>query len=120
MSEYIDRFLKRKSDWGRIINISTDAAHAHEANVSYAASKHAIESYSRSAAIETGKYGITVNIIAPGPIQTGYLNPEEESSIAEQIPLRRIGKPEDVADASIKAFGRTLITSRCWCELFLI
>ena len=99
MSEYINRYLKRKADWGRIINISTDAAHAHEANVSYAASKHAIESYSRSAAIEVGKYGITVNIIAPGPIQTGYLNPEEESSIAEQTPLRRIGRPEDVADA---------------------
>ena len=98
MSEYIDRFLKRKADWGRILNISTDAAHAHEVNVSYAASKHAIESYSRSAAIEVGKYGITVNIIAPGPIQTGYLNPEEESSIAAQTPLRRIGKPEDVAD----------------------
>ncbi|MCG8685676.1 MAG: SDR family oxidoreductase [Desulfobacterales bacterium] len=99
MSEYIDRFLKRKANWGRIINISTDAAHAHEANVSYAASKHAIESYSRSAAIEMGKYGITINIIAPGPIQTGYLNPEEESFIAEKTPLRRIGRPEDVADA---------------------
>ena len=98
MSEYIDRFLKRNADWGRIVNISTDAAHAHEANISYAASKHAIESYSRSAAIEIGKYGITVNIIAPGPIQTGYLNPDEESSIATQTPLRRIGRPEDVAD----------------------
>jgi len=98
MSEYIRRFLKRNACWGRIINISTDAAHAHEANVSYAASKHAIESYSRSAAIEVGKYGITVNIIAPGPKQTGYLTPEKESSIAAQTPLRRIGKPEDVAD----------------------
>ena len=34
-----------------------------------------------------------------GPIQTGYLTPEEEKTIASQIPLRRIGKPEDVADA---------------------
>lgn len=97
MSEYIIRFLKRNAHWGRIINISTDAAHAHELNVIYAASKHAIESYSRSAALEVGKYGITVNIVAPGPTQTGYLTPEEESSIAAQTPLRRIGKPEDVA-----------------------
>lgn len=101
MSEYIDRFLKRKADWGRIINISTDAAHAHEANISYAASKHAIESYSRSAALEVGKYGITVNVVAPGPIQTGYLSPDEETSIAAQTPLRRIGKPEDVAEAML-------------------
>jgi 3-oxoacyl-[acyl-carrier protein] reductase len=98
MSEYIRRFLKRNAWWGRIINISTDAAHAHECNVSYAASKHAIESYSRSAAMEVGKYGITVNIVAPGPTQTGYLTPDEEASIASQTPLRRIGQPEDVAD----------------------
>ena len=98
MAEYVRRFLKRNARWGRIINISTDAAHAHEANVSYAASKHAIESYSRSAALEVGKYGITVNIVAPGPTQTGYLTPDEVSSIASHTPLRRIGNPEDVAD----------------------
>jgi 3-oxoacyl-[acyl-carrier protein] reductase len=101
MSEYTRRLLERGPGWGRIINVSTDAAHAHAANVSYAASKHAIESYSRSAAIELGKYGITVNIVAPGPIQTGYLTPEEEASIAVRIPLRRIGRPEDVADVIV-------------------
>ncbi|MDD8015160.1 MAG: SDR family NAD(P)-dependent oxidoreductase [Acidobacteriota bacterium] len=79
MAEYVRRFLKRNARWGRVINISTDAAHAHEANVSYAASKHAIESYSRPAALEVGKYGITVNIVAPGPTQTGYLTPDEVS-----------------------------------------
>lgn len=101
MSEYTRRFLERKAETGRIINLSTDAAHAHEANVSYAASKHAIESYSRSAAIELGRYGITVNIVAPGPIQTGYLTHEEETHIAASTPLRRIGKPEDVADVIV-------------------
>jgi len=97
MSEYVKRFLKRKAEWGRIVNISTDAAHSHPGNVSYAASKHAIESYSRSAAVELGKYGITINIVAPGPIQTGYIEPELEESIIEETPLRRIGQPEDVA-----------------------
>jgi 3-oxoacyl-[acyl-carrier protein] reductase len=99
MVEYTKRYLKRNAKNGKIINISTDAAHAHEINVSYAASKHAIESYSRSAALELGKYGITVNIASIGPIQTGYLTPEEEKNIANQIPLKRIGRPEDVADA---------------------
>ncbi|MFC1581482.1 SDR family NAD(P)-dependent oxidoreductase [Candidatus Neomarinimicrobiota bacterium] len=98
MSEYLNRYLKRKADWGRIINISTDAAHAHTANISYAASKHAIESYSRSAAAEMGKYGITVNIVAPGPTQTGYITPESEKNIVAMIPLQRLGEPEDIAD----------------------
>jgi 3-oxoacyl-[acyl-carrier protein] reductase len=98
MAEYLQRFLRRGATWGRIINISTDAAHAHVANISYAASKHAIESYSRSAAAEMGKYGITVNIVAPGPIQTGYITPEFETEIAAGTPLRRVGEPQDVAD----------------------
>ena len=101
MTEYVRRLLARGQRWGRIINLSTDAAHAHDANVSYAASKHAIESYSRSAACELGKYGITVNIVAPGPIQTGYLTPEQEASIAAGTPLGRVGRPEDVADVIV-------------------
>lgn len=101
MSEYLGRYLARGQESGRIINISTDAAHAHTANVSYAASKHAIESYSRSAADEMGKYGITVNIIAPGPIQTGYITPEAEANIAAGTPLGRVGQPEDVADVVV-------------------
>lgn len=101
MAEYLKRYLKRNATWGRIINLSTDAAHAHTANISYAASKHAIESYSRSAASEIGKYGITVNIVAPGPIQTGYIMPQCETDIAKNTPLRRVGKPEDVADAIV-------------------
>jgi 3-oxoacyl-[acyl-carrier protein] reductase len=101
MAEYLKRYLARGASWGRIVNISTDAAHAHEANVSYAASKHAIESYSRSAAVEMGAYGITVNIIAPGPIQTGYIVPETEAAIAAGTPLRRVGTPEDVADVAV-------------------
>ncbi len=98
MAEFTQRYLARQASWGRIVLISTDAAHAHEANVHYAASKHAIESYGRSAAAELGQYGITVNIVAPGPIQTGYIEPETESRIAANTPLRRIGQPEDLAN----------------------
>jgi 3-oxoacyl-[acyl-carrier protein] reductase len=101
MSEYFQRYLQREAKWGRVINLSTDAAHAHTANISYAASKHAIESYSRSAAAEMGKYGITVNIVAPGPIQTGYITPESETEIVAGTPLGRVGEPEDVAEAIV-------------------
>lgn len=101
MSEYFQRTLQRQQHWGRVINLSTDAAHAHVGNVSYAASKHAIESYSRSAAVEMGKYGITINIVAPGPVQTGYITPEAEIEIARGTPLGRVGRPEDIADVII-------------------
>ena len=101
MAEYVQRYLARGATWGRIINTSTDAAHAHTANISYAASKHAIESYSRSAAVELGKYGITVNILAPGPIQTGYIPPALEAEIEANTPLGRVGEPEDVADVMV-------------------
>jgi 3-oxoacyl-[acyl-carrier protein] reductase len=101
MSEYFKRNLQRGQQWGRVINLSTDAAHVHEGNVSYAASKHAIESYSRSAAAEMGKYGITVNIVAPGPVQTGYIEPESENEITAGTPLGRVGQPKDVADVIV-------------------
>jgi 3-oxoacyl-[acyl-carrier protein] reductase len=101
MAEYFRRNLQRQARWGRIINVSTDAAPAHVANVSYAASKQAIESYSRSAAAEMGKYGITVNIVAPGPIQTGYIPPAAEAEIAAGTPLGRVGMPGDVADVIV-------------------
>jgi 3-oxoacyl-[acyl-carrier protein] reductase len=101
MAEYVRRFLDRGATWGRIVNVSTDAAHAHVGNVSYAASKHAIESYSRSAAAELGKYGITVNVVAPGPVQTGYIAPSVEASITAGTPMGRLGQPEDVADVIV-------------------
>jgi 3-oxoacyl-[acyl-carrier protein] reductase len=101
MSEYIQCYMRRGGSGGRIINLSTDAAHAHESNVSYAASKHAIESYTRSAAIEVGKYGITVNVVAPGPVQTGYITPQVEKSLAAGTPLGRLGLPGDIADVVV-------------------
>jgi 3-oxoacyl-[acyl-carrier protein] reductase len=101
MSEFVRRHVERRDRWGRIINVSTDAAHAHASSVSYAATKHAVESYSRSAALEMGKYGITVNVVAPGPIQTGYLTPSEEQGISRGTPLGRCGIPEDVADVIV-------------------
>jgi 3-oxoacyl-[acyl-carrier protein] reductase len=101
MEEYAHRFISRKAKWGRIINISTDGAYAHASAVSYGASKFAVESYSRAAALELGPYGITVNVISPGAVQTGYLTPENEEEIAKTYPLRRLGRPEDIANAVI-------------------
>ncbi len=101
MAEYARRFLQRGATWGRIINVSTNGASAFPGEVSYGASKHAMESYSRAAAIELGPYGITVNVVALGPVQTGYITPEMEEKLRSEIPLRRVGQPEDVADVIV-------------------
>ncbi len=101
MAEFAKRYIARKAKWGRIINITTDGAWCHASNVSYGASKFAIESFTRSAAQELGPYGITANVISPGAVQTGWIPPELEKEISATYPLRRIGKPEDIAKAVI-------------------
>lgn len=101
MAEYIRRYLERGAQWGRIINMSTDGAYRFPGEISYGASKNAMESYSRSAAVEVGKYGITVNIVSPGPIQTGWISAELAERIISENPLKRIGQPQDVADVII-------------------
>ena len=101
MAEYARRHVERGAQWGRIINISTDGASAFSGEISYGASKHALESYSRAAADELGSYGITVNILSLGPVQTGYIPLELEEKLIPEIPLRCIGQPEDVADVIV-------------------
>jgi 3-oxoacyl-[acyl-carrier protein] reductase len=59
IAEFAKRHVARRAHWGRIVNISNDGAYAHPSNVSYGASKLAMESYSRAAAHELGPYGIT-------------------------------------------------------------
>lgn len=86
---------------GHIINISTDASQKFANQISYGASKAAIEAYTRSIAIEVGKLGITVNCIAPGPVQTGYIDKELEEYVLPDIPMNRLGVPKDIADAVI-------------------
>lgn len=100
-AEFARRYLKEKKNWGRIINVSTDGASCFTGEISYGASKYALESYSRAAACELGKYGITVNIISPGPIQTGYITREMEQKEVRNIPLGRIGVPDDIADVAV-------------------
>lgn len=101
MAEYARRHVARGAAWGRIINISTDGAYCFPEEVSYGASKAALEAYSRSAAVELSRYGITVNIVSPGPIQTGWIGSDMEMGIVPSIPLGRLGQPEDVADVIV-------------------
>jgi 3-oxoacyl-[acyl-carrier protein] reductase len=101
MAEFARRHITRNAQWGRIINLSTDGAPGFAGEVSYGASKAAIESYSRAAAKELGRHGITVNIVSPGPVQTGWIAPDLEKIISANTPLGRVGHPDDVADVIV-------------------
>jgi 3-oxoacyl-[acyl-carrier protein] reductase len=101
MAEFVSRHIAAGRSWGRIINISTDGARCFPSEISYGASKLALEGFSRSAAVELGQFGITVNILSPGPIQTGWITPEIERQAVADTPLGRIGHPEDVADIAV-------------------
>lgn len=89
-----------RSRWGRIINISSIAAlTGNRGQVNYAAAKGAINSATKSLSLEVASRGITVNAIAPGIIETAMIeeafSPEK---IAQMVPMKRAGKPEEVAD----------------------
>jgi 3-oxoacyl-[acyl-carrier protein] reductase len=101
ISEFVKRYKVRGGDWGRIINLSTDAAQAFGTQISYGASKAAIEAYTRGIAWEVGHLGITVNTVAPGPVQTGWMSAELVEKVLPDIPLGRVGTPEDIADVIV-------------------
>ncbi len=96
MAEFARRHRERGAAWGRIINLSTDGASGFRGEISYGASKHAMESFSRAAAGELRSLGITVNVVSPGPIQTGYLTSESVAALDGYV-----GQPEDVADVIV-------------------
>jgi 3-oxoacyl-[acyl-carrier protein] reductase len=101
MREFVHRYQQRGGYWGRIINLSTDAAQRFAGQIVYGATKATLEALTRSIAIETGPLGITVNTVAPGPVQTGWMTAELEQRLAPSIPLGRVGRPEDIADVIV-------------------
>ncbi len=94
--------------WGRIVNLSSTSALGNRGQANYAAAKAGMQGFTKTLAIELGPFGVTVNAIAPGFIATEMtaataqrlnLSVEEfHEAAAKDIPLRRVGQPEDVAN----------------------
>ena len=96
-----------EAGWGRIVNISSSSTHSGQPFMApYVAAKSAVNGLTKSLALEYGPMGITVNAVPPGFIDTPMLRKAEDRGFLgdtekqiEQTPVRRMGKPEDIAAA---------------------
>lgn len=92
-----------RSGQGAIVNISSRAALGMPRRSAYSAAKSGLVGYTRTWALELGKHGITVNAVAPGPVETELyrnnnpMSQEERQALVSRIPVRRLGRPEDIA-----------------------
>ena len=98
--------LEQKS--GSIINISSTFGRIGAPGASlYVASKHAVEGLTKSAALEGAPFGVRVNIVAPGPIETEMLirfaggSDDRKAAFAAGVPLKRLGRPEEIAETIV-------------------
>jgi NAD(P)-dependent dehydrogenase (short-subunit alcohol dehydrogenase family) len=88
---------------GSIVNVSSTYGHVGAAGAAvYAASKHAVEGLTKSAALEGAASGVRVNVVAPGPIDTEMLTrftgtDERRAGLAASVPLQRVGRPDEIA-----------------------
>jgi 3-oxoacyl-[acyl-carrier protein] reductase len=96
-----------EAKWGRIVNLSSVSALGNRGQVNYSAAKAGLQGFTKTLAIELGKFGVTANAIAPGFIQTemtratadrmGVAFEDFIAYAAKEIPVQRVGQPEDIA-----------------------
>ncbi|WP_312925738.1 3-oxoacyl-ACP reductase FabG [Thermocatellispora tengchongensis] len=99
----------RNAGFGRIVNLSSTSALGNRGQANYSAAKAGMQGFTKTLAIELGKFGVTVNAVAPGFIQTDMTAATAErigisfedfiAGAAARIPVGRVGRPEDVAHA---------------------
>ncbi|OGU39139.1 MAG: 3-oxoacyl-ACP reductase, partial [Hydrogenophilales bacterium RIFOXYA1_FULL_63_33] len=89
-----------RTRWGRIVNVSSVAAVAgNRGQVNYSAAKGALHAASKSLALELASRGISVNVVAPGIIETGMIEGAfDAEAVKKLVPMQRAGQPEEVAE----------------------
>jgi 3-oxoacyl-[acyl-carrier protein] reductase len=107
MSRAVQSFMTEQK-WGRIVNLSSSSALGNRGQANYSAAKAGLQGFTKTLAIELGPFGVTVNAVAPGFIVTdmtaataarmGMDFDDFQKAAAERIPVRRVGRPEDVAN----------------------
>jgi 3-oxoacyl-[acyl-carrier protein] reductase len=96
-----------EAKWGRIVNLSSTSALGNRGQANYSAAKAGLQGFTKTLAIELGRFNVTVNAIAPGFIETemtaataermGISFEDMKKGAAAQIPVQRVGQPEDIA-----------------------
>jgi 3-oxoacyl-[acyl-carrier protein] reductase len=99
-----------EANWGRIVNLSSTSALGNRGQANYAAAKAGLQGFTKTLAIELGRYNVTANAIAPGFIATDMLRATAErlkvsfeqflEGAAKEIPVGRVGQPDDIAAAA--------------------
>jgi 3-oxoacyl-[acyl-carrier protein] reductase len=108
MCRAVQRYMVEAS-WGRIVNLSSTAALGNRGQANYSTAKAGLQGFTKTLAVELGRFGTTVNCVAPGFIQTDMTRATAErlgqdwdayvAARAAQIPVARTGLPEDIANA---------------------
>jgi 3-oxoacyl-[acyl-carrier protein] reductase len=106
MSRAAQKYMTQEK-WGRIVNLSSIAALGNRGQTNYSAAKAGLQGFTKTLAIELGKFGVTANAIAPGFIETDMTKATAErlgipfddfvKGAATKIPVGRVGRPEDIA-----------------------
>ncbi|MFC8799169.1 3-oxoacyl-ACP reductase FabG [Promicromonospora sp. NPDC057138] len=98
-----------EAGFGRIVNLSSTSALGNRGQVNYSAAKAGMQGFTKTLAIELGKFGVTANAVAPGVIETDMIRETAErigmplaeylGVAAKDVPVGRVGQPEDIANA---------------------
>ena len=107
MTRAVQKYMTEHK-WGRIVNLSSSSALGNRGQVNYSAAKAGLQGFTKTLAMELGKFGVTANSVAPGFIVTemtaataarvGMSFEDFQKAAAGQIPVGRVGQPADVAN----------------------
>jgi 3-oxoacyl-[acyl-carrier protein] reductase len=101
IAEFARRHVARGASWGRIVSLTTGGASGFPEEVSYGASKNALESYTVAAAEELGRFGVTANVLCPPATDTDWVTPALAAELLRGGRRDHVATPEEVAEVVV-------------------